>query len=196
MTTYAEVRDLIIGDLHRANMTTQVQTALDNARDKVRMDRFYFNEAQSSFTVSSTSDYDLDTVLPDLLLIDSVRVWEDGSPSQLRRSHWDTLIGIDETTVTGKPSAWAVHHRMLRLAPTPDASMAAEVSYLKELSVTAWCSYAPTLMRALAEVELYNMVLHDEVGANRAAQAAQIEKQALLRRLPTAASSGETRPWL
>lgn len=196
MATYAEVQALILGDLHRTDLTTAVQTAMANARDKVRMDRFYFNEAQSSFTVSTTALYAISTVLPTALEVDTVRVWHNSSPSALRRLHWDTLADLDETLVTGLPSAWAVHHQMLRLYPTPDQSLAVEVSYLKDLSVSAWCSYAPTLVRAMAEVELYNLVLHDPAGAQRAAEAVQIERAALLRRQPSMAASGEIRGYL
>lgn len=196
MTTYAQVQELILGDLHRDDLTAQVQTAMTNAITELRMERFYFNEYQTSFTATLTCSYAVDTVLPAALEIDTVRVWDNGSPMRLERLAWQDLADTDETLVTGTPSAWAVHHRMLRLYPTPDSTCSIEVTGLKDLSLTIWCSYAPTLVRATAQIELYTLVLHDEQAAARAAAYAQREKLKLLRRLPSLASGGEVRPYL
>ncbi|MCO5761423.1 MAG: hypothetical protein NHG36_07915 [Chromatiaceae bacterium] len=196
MTTYADVQALILGDLHRDDLTTQVQTAMANAVTELRMERLYFTEYQTSFTATLTCNYAVDTVLPSLLEMDTIRVWDNGSPLRLSRVPWQDLADTDETLVTGTPSAWAVHHRMLRLYPTPDSTCSIEVSGLKDLSLSAWCSYAPTLVRATAQIELYTLVLHDEQAAARAAAYAQREKAKLLRRLPSIASGGELRPYL
>jgi hypothetical protein len=52
---------------------------------------------------------------------------------------------------------------------------------LVDLSLTAWCGYAPTLVRATAEVELYALVTHDMAGAQRAMEVAKAEREYLLR---------------
>ena len=196
MATYAEVQALILGATHRTDITAQVQTAMANALPKLRMDRYWFNEVQTSFTVTLTAVYAIGTVLPTTLEIDTVRVWDNGHPVALRRVHWDTLADLDETLVTGLPSSWAVHHQMLRIYPTPNSTASMEVSGLKELSLSAWCSYAPTLVRALAEVELYSLVLHDPAGAQRVAEIVALEKDALRRRTSGMAASGEIRGYL
>jgi hypothetical protein len=196
MATYAEVLASIMGDLHRTDITAQAQTAMTNACAKVEMDRYWFNEGEASFTVTVTCDYAITTVLPTLLELDTLRVWDNGSPVELERVHWDTLTDLDETLVTGVPRHWAVHHQMLRLYPTPDSTATVQVTGLKSLSVSAWCSYAPTLIRTMAEVELYALVLHDEASAQRAAGYALGEKAALLRRSGTMAASGEVRGYL
>jgi hypothetical protein len=196
VATFNEVRDLILGDIHRNDLTTQVETAMSNVVAKLRMDRFWFNETQASFTATLTSDYDLATVLPTMLSIDHMRVWDNGTPIPVDRAHWAELNDLDETLGTGTPSGWAVHHQMLRLYPTPNETMSVEVVGLRELSATAWCSYAPTLMRSMAEVELYTLVLHDEGSALRAAAYAQGERNSLARRPLTFASGGETKPYL
>lgn len=196
MATYAEVQAQILNDLHRDDLTDQVQTAMSNALTKLRMERFWFNETQTSFTVTVTSDYAITSVLPSLLEIDAVRVWDNGSPIELLRAHWDSLNSLDETDSTGIPSHWAVHHQMLRLYPAPNSTMSVEVVGLKELSLSAWCSYAPMLVRSTAEVELYGLVTHDMQGASRAAEFARNERDAIARRGATMAASGEVRPYL
>jgi hypothetical protein len=196
MATFTEVRDLILGDLHRNDLTTQVEAAMSNVVAQLQMERFYFNETQESFTATLTSDYAVGTVLPTLLSIDHIRVWQAGHPMALDRGHWIDANAEDETLGTGTPSHWAVHHQMLRLYPRPSQTMSIEVVGLKNLSASAWCSYAPTLMRAQSQVELYTLVLHDVQGAQRAAAYAQVEKERVQRRLATMATSGEVRPYL
>lgn len=196
MATYAEMVATILGDLHRTDITAEVETAMANALVKLRMDRYWFNEEQASFTVTLTSDYALTTVLPTMLEIDAVRVWQNGTPIEMDRAHWADLNTLDETLVNGTPAHWAVHHQTLRIYPTPNATLTVEAVGLKELSLTAWCSYAPTLVRATAEIELFGLVTHDIENATKAAEFARAEKESLLRRSPTFASSGEVRPYL
>jgi hypothetical protein len=196
VATYADVQALILNDLHRSDLTAEVQTAMSNAITRLQMDRFWFNETQYSFVATLTAFYEVDTYLPNTLAVDTVRAYSNGSPVALRREHWDTLADLDEVLCTGLPSSWAVHHEMLRLYPTPNQTTTIEVSALKQLSVTAWCAYAPMLVRAAAEVEVYGMVTHDTQGAARAAEFARIEKEALLRRSPSRMGSGEVRGYL
>lgn len=196
MTTLAQVRDLVLGDLHRRDLTAQVETALTNARDKLAMDRFWFNETQLSFTATTTTDYDLATVLPNLLQLDTLRIWNNGTPSVLKRVSWDDLAELDETLGSGVPHSYAVHHQMLRLWPKPTGSMSVEATGLKNLSASAWCSYAPVLMRTMATVEICSLVTHDEAGAMRAAAYAQGERVSLGRRLATLDAAGQVRPYL
>lgn len=196
MSTYAEVQAAILNDLHRSDITAEVQTAMSNALERLRMDRFWFNETQTSFTATLTADYAIGTVLPTLLEIDAIRVWQNGSPIAMDRAHWTELNDLDETLVNGTPSHWAVHHQMLRIYPTPNATLSIEVVGLKELSLSAWCSYAPLLVRATAEVELYGMVTHDMAGAGRATEMARVAREAILRRGATFAASGEVMGYL
>ena len=196
MATYAELQALILDDMHRSDLTSQVQTAISNAVAKLQYERYWFNEIQTSFSTTTTSDYDLATYLPTVLEFDELRVYRNGSPIRLERVAWEWLADADETLVTGTPSHWAVHHQVLRLYPAPDTELGVEVSGLKQLSVTAWCSLAPTLVRATAEVELYGLVTHDMAGAERAAQFVQMERNALLRRTPTHAASGEVKGYM
>ena len=196
MATYAEVQAAILNDMHRSDLTAEVQTAMSNAIERLRMERFWFNETQVSFTATLTADYLIGTVLPKLLEVDSLRVWHNGTPTEIDRAHWVDLNSYDETLVNGTPSSWAVHHRLLRIYPTPNETMSIEVVGLKELSTSAWCSYAPLLVRSTAEVELYGMVTHDMTGAQRAAEMARVTGDALRRRSPTMAADGEVRGYL
>lgn len=196
MATYAEVLGLILGDLHRPSMTAEAVVAMTNMRDKVRMDRYWFNEATWGFVSTSNSEYDVATNLPDMLAIDKIRIQHNGDPLPLERGHWEDLYALDDDTYTGPPTHWAVHHQMLRLYPTPDVSYSVEAIGLKDLSISAWCSYAPTLVRAIAEVELFALVTHDMEGAARAMEVAKAEREYLLRRSPTFQQGGEVRPYL
>ena len=196
MATYAQVQALILGDMHRDDITAQVQTAMANAIDKVRMERLYFNETQLTFTATLTCDYLLSSALPNMLSIDTLRVWQNSTVSDVDRISWQELQGYDPALTTGRPHSWAVHHQLLRLYPTPNMTTTVEASGLLNLTIGAWCSYAPTLVRALAEVELYTLVTHDLPSAERAANFALYELDAQRRRAPTMASSGEVRPYL
>lgn len=196
MTTFAQVRDYVLDDLHRRDLTTQVELALYNARDKLAMDRYWFNEGVTSFTATTTTDYDLATVLPTLLQVDTIRIWHNGTPSTLKRVSWDDLAELDETLGNGVPHSYAVHHQLLRIYPAPSASMSIEAAGLKNLSASAWCSYAPVLMRAMAQVEICALVTHDDAGMQRAAAYALGEKASLGRRLATLDSGGQVRPYL
>jgi hypothetical protein len=196
MATVTEVQNLILGDLHRSDLTAQTATAMSNAVSKLCMERLYFNETETTFTATPTALFDLTTYLPTILSVDAARIWHAGSPTELARAHWSDLQGLDETDDTGLPSVWAVHHQVLRLFPTPNETVTVEVSGLKNLSLTAWCSAAPTLVRTMAEVELFTLVTHDTAGAQRAADFYQLELAALRRRIPTLASGGEVRGYL
>src|SRR5512139_29192 len=196
MATVAEVQAQILGDLHRSDLTAQTATAMSNVLDKLRMERFWFNEMQASFSITTTSAFDLTTYLPTLLQLDTARVWHNGAAIALNRAHWSDLADLDEVDDTGVPSQWAVHHQTLRLYPTPVEDMVLEVSGLKDVSLTAWCSYAPTLVRTVAEIELYTLVTHDVQGAQRAVEYAKMEMDVIRKRLPDFATGGEVRGYL
>jgi hypothetical protein len=197
MTTAAEVRDLILGDIHRSNLTTQVETAMANTLTHLRQDRYYFNEGVTSFTATLATDYEIPTYLPDILEVDELRIWHAGAPYVVDRIDWGEMSTLDESSGTSAPpSFWSVHHQLLRIYPEPSATMTVEVTGLKELSIGAWCSYAPTLIRSYAQVELYSLVLHDDARAMTVAQYAQAERAKLARRLPTFDSGGTLRPYL
>jgi len=196
MATYAEVEASILSDLHRYDITAEVQTAMANVVPKLRMDRYYFNETSGQFVTTTNSEYDLNTILPGFLLIDQMRSWENDSALAMERAAWTDLYEEDEADTTGRPTHWAVHHQMMRLWPTPDSSMTVDAIGLVDLSLTAWCGYAPTLVRATAEVELYALVTHDMAGAQRAMEVAKAEREYLLRRGITFDASGQVRPFL
>jgi hypothetical protein len=196
VATVTEVQTQILGDLHRSDLTAQAATAMSNAVNKLRMERFWFNEMQASFSITTTSAFELATYLPTLLQLDTARIWHNGAAIALDRMHWSDLADLDEVDDTGVPSSWAVHHQVLRLYPTPNENMVLEVSGLKELSLTAWCELAPTLVRTVSEIELYTLVTHDVQGAQRAAEYTKMEMDALRKRLPDFATGGEVRGYL
>lgn len=203
MSTLGDLESRIYREIHKT-LSTDVRNAVLEAVEHYKTDRFWFNEASVSFNVSLTSVYALSTIIPDMVKIDSLKVYQNSTAYLLTRTSWQTLDLVDVGNVTSTtPTDYAVHHEMLRLYPTPNATTSATVIYHKAITLSssatasnAWTNEAADLIRHRAKALLYAGVLLDPA----AAQVEQsMENQTLNRLFARSAkitSSGKLKGWL
>lgn len=181
--SYGALITAILDDIHRSNYTSQVETAISGAVNRLSTERFHFNEGVRDFTTSpSVPDYTLSTVAGGLIKLDSLKISVGGSQYVLKNIDWETLESRDSGQAPGQPRRWAVHHEILRLYPVPSLSYPVVASGLVACSATVWAQQAFNLVRAEAETEIFLVKLWDSEGAQRSAQWAKAERDILLSR--------------
>lgn len=167
MSDFGTIKSRIADDIARADLTTQIATAVQNAIDYYDRERFWFNEAiATASTVASTQNLDVPT---DFIAADTLRVTINSSKLDLTRR---TKAYIDAITVTashtGQPSDYAVYNQDLWLWPIPAAVYTLTLTYHKSLAAlsgasdtNAWMTEGEQLIRNRAEWELYAYVVRD-----------------------------------
>jgi hypothetical protein len=203
MSTLGDLESRIYREVH-TTLSTDVRNAVLEAVEYYKTERFWFNEAQVSFDVSLTSIYSLATIIPAMVNIDTIKIYQGSIPYVVSRSTWNKLDEIDTgTAATPTPTDYAIHHEMLRFYPTPNVTTSAVVTYHKAITMTAsntassvWTNEAADLIRHRAKAYLYAGVLLDPA----AAQVEQsMENQTLNRlfaRTAKMTSSGKLKGWL
>lgn len=185
MTTLGDTKSRIYSEIHQT-LSAEVQNAVLDAVKFYQGQRFYFNEATTNFNLSLTTMYSLNSVIPKLVAIDSLKVYSNSVPyllspqSFLKIEQWDYETGTSNT-----PTDYAIHHEMLRIYPKPSTTLSAQCNYHKAITMTAsnssstvWTNEAGDLIRYRAKGLLFSSVLLDP---NQAQVEAVLENQALNR---------------
>lgn len=202
MPTLGDLKTRIYSELHYTE-STAVQNAVESAIRSFIDQRFWFNEAQTTFALSLTTMYSLASKLPNLAELDTLKVWVNSRPYLLSRQPWAKLEDWDAGTGTGTPCDYAIHHEMLRLYPSPSATYTAEASYLKKISMTAsasassvWTNEAFDLIRHRAKALVYAEWMLDTENAQRCETLAQMELDRLQRQTSRFKSTDRVEPYL
>lgn len=176
MTTYAILQARIADELARSDLTTNIQYAIKSAAAYYARERFFFNEAVTTFaTVASQSWYtssDL-AAIATLSEIDVMRIALGTTSYTLT----PTTIGwIEEqensTAITSDPTHYAYYRRQIRLWPTPNQVRTITMDYVAvpaELSAdgdsNCWTTDAEALTRYRAKWDLFSNVIRDPAEA-------------------------------
>jgi hypothetical protein len=165
----------IISELHleSASYTAQVINAINSAVDFYRGERFWFTEGTTSITLLTASTITLSSDLPDSVVIDNVRVVDDsGTPYPLAFETWSEFQAHE--SMTAEPTRWALHHRLLHVWPTNNATRTIEVEWSGRVTMTAsnssscvWTNEAEELIRLHAKCDLCENFLLDLPAADR-----------------------------
>ncbi len=125
MTTKSLLITRIADDLARADLTSQIGNAIDDAITHYQVQRFFFNEtrlatfvtvaAQSTYTSSDDADVPLFIELDAVMLNDGTnnRELEHISPAEIE---WL----LDSAASSGRPNRYSYYEESFRLYPVPD----------------------------------------------------------------------------
>lgn len=182
MASYGDMQARIAREVHRTDLTADIQSAIQSAIAFYASQRFAGNEKRWSLTtIGGTKFYGTDTpdagTLPaDILEIDSITVTANARIYQLDRMSYIDMDAIDAgtTPLAGYPRLWSWYAGQLRLYPTPNAAYVLNLSgqyQLPALSADAdanfWTTEAEELIRCRAKRELYAHLLLDDPNAIR-----------------------------
>lgn len=210
--TYGTMQDRIATEIHRSDLTSRIQEAIQTAIDHYETRRFWFNEKTTSIvTTPSTREVSLSA---DVVEFDSVKMNTSTYGHTLTPRTY-TYIDESDTSVgsyEGIPEDYAIYGNSLVLYPTPDATYTISVSYLyrlADLSATAdtnaWMTTAEELIRKRAKADVKLNVLEDPSALSQMMLMAQMGKDFLTKEEEIAynnlvsssvrrASSGKLRP--
>lgn len=185
MSTLGDLESKIYREIHQT-LSTDVRNAVLEAVEYYKTERFWFNETQTSFVVSATAIYSLATVIPDLVKIDSLKVYQGSIPYQVRSSTWNDIeLWDDGNAFSNTPTDYAIHHEILKFWPTPNVTTSAVVSYHKAITLSSsntasnvWTNEAVDLIKHRAKGILYASTLQDQ---NAALVEHQLENMVLSR---------------
>lgn len=197
MATLATMKSRIASELARDDLTSQIASAISDAIAFHEVERFWFNQTRTiTFdTVSSQVAYTSsdNQYIPYIIRLDRLFFDETGQIYDLDRYEPQDFEFIsNNSTTTGRPTAYTYTDSTIRIWPTPDAaySMRAYAHYkLTSISAdgdtNAWTTEAEELIRTAAKLRIYLDVTKDY----EAAAAMQAKIQPLIDRLSSETSS-------
>ena len=169
----------IANDLTRADLTSQIASAVNDAIKFYEPSRFWFNVTRSlTFpTVVNQQPYtgsDL-AQIPNIIRID--KLWLN-SPGSIYALDWyepDEFEWLIPLQGGGKPTVYTYIDQQILLWPTPNSTaftLRPHMHYrlaalVQPTDTNAWCTNAEQLIRAHAKLLLYTNVLEDTDGAAR-----------------------------
>lgn len=202
MTTLAVMKARIADDLARSDLTTQIATAISDAIEFYKPQRFFFNETRSSsfvtiaatstYTSSSDADIGLWMDLDGVYLVDS-----SGYMDEMERFlPTDMELLLDASAPSGEPWAYTYFEQSFRLYPIPDAVYTVRPVGLIEKAAPAtdgeannvWMVHAYQLIKAHAMADLYTNVIRQNDKASGQYQREEMELNRL--RLKTGKNQG------
>ena len=207
--TRGGLKAIIADDLARADLSTQIENAIEHAISERQEERFYFNETrtatfatvadQSTYTVTDDTDIPLFYELDGLTLMDSGgQRFDLGSPIDPVEMH----LLLNSSAATGQPSCYTYFEESFVFHPIPDAVYT--ITPIGHIKITApaaddtennkWMTEAFQLLRADAKAYLYAHVIRDTEEAGVMVDAAQGALAKLRSRTSRKRASGYIRP--
>lgn len=172
MATYDGLAGQIIAEIGRGDtsLTDTVKLHIQHAIRKYQRERFWFNEASGSISItSSTASYNWPT---GFIQADSVTLTANSNRYQLEVMSFSDMDAIDSGRYFGRPSSYAIFNQQFRFYPVPDTSFSVTVKYqriLTTLSATsdtnAWTNEAQNLISAAVRKALYATYYKDPESA-------------------------------
>lgn len=163
-----ELRDLIIDDLKRTDMTAAASQAISQAISYFESEKWWFLETTSDLTTSaSLASYAVPT---GFLSPDSFVVTISGQKVPLQHVSYKEINEKDDGIYTGNPVEFCIYDEKIRFYPVPDATYTATLSYIAQLETTAsatnaWTNVASDLIRYKCLKEIYGTKLLDIANA-------------------------------
>lgn len=159
--TYGQIQTRIADELHRSDLTSQIQKAIISAVEHYERERFWFNESIST-SLSTTASQNYVAAPSDLVEVDKLQITVGSSKYNLFRigyEEWATEAST--TTTTGQPTEYTYYEDRFYLFPTPGSIYTLTLSYIKRLTALSvsgdsngWTNYAEEMIRQRAEADL------------------------------------------
>lgn len=169
MSTRGDLKNEIIDDLSRTDMTSAASSAITSAIKHYEKERWYFLEATTDLTTSSSAAYY--TLPSDLLDPDSMMLWISSQKQPIYEVPYLEMDRRDSGKDFGYPSEWAMYKDQIRFYPVPDDTYTITVSYHKTLNTSvsdsasnAWTNVAKDLIRHRAVKEICLSKIKDMEG--------------------------------
>lgn len=184
MATLSTLRSNIADQIDRTDLNTQIDLAINRAVEHYGANKFWFNEAASTFTtVADQLSYGTaDGVSTAVAGIEVAQVTVNTIKFPLYKKTYDFITLINTDDYTGYPEYWAYFDEKMHLYPTPDSTYTVSISYIKKYdTLTAdgdtndFTDNAEDLLESRARWWLYKRILHDR---ERAVEAKEDEMDA------------------
>jgi len=187
------MRNRILDDLNRKDLTAQAENAIKTAISFYEKDRFWFLEQRSTTTTVNAQEY---YPVPDNYLdLDSLVIEVNNYAYPLNKRSYGTLEAwhVKQSVFLGYPSDYAIYatgeQTQIRLYPVPNGSYQLTLSYFGSLDVleaesdtNSWLTIGEELVRSRAEWTLYAQKLRD-VDAAQMTKVIETEALSQLERL-------------
>lgn len=203
MSDYGVLKNRILRELNRSDLTQEASAAVQTAIRYYETTRFWFNE-QRAYT-PTVADQEFYRLPSDLVSHDKLMVRQAGQEYPVEQVDYDTISDwvTSNPPQTGRPTFYAIYADQIRCYPTPnDNSMTLILSYIRalpslvsDLDANEWTQSAEALIRAHAQRDIAGSILHDQNLAALYEVYARGEFQRLTRITVSKISSGRTKRW-
>lgn len=191
MTTYATLRTRIEGEIYDTSLTTEINSAIQDAIKFYERKRFWFNQKTGTFSTVASQEYYDDSDLSDIsgmLSILSMQCAVSSFKSPVHPLSFESIDAMQNGGVQAMPGYFAYFNEQIRLYPIPDAVYTVTAAYhyrFPALSADGdsnpWTTDAEELIRTRAkrtlalhklwDVEMYARLMPAENEALSALQA-------------------------
>lgn len=175
MANYGEMQARIANELNRADLGSYIPSAIQSAIKHYERERWYFNEAVTSSSLTTSSSLALYPLPTDFMKMDNVKVTIDGWKNECDPIPYIEMDRIDpgNGALNGPPRFWAVYANQLRYYPVPDSAYVVTISYQKRLTTLSasadtneWVDDLEELIRSKSKEIICRHKLRDYVQAN------------------------------
>lgn len=177
---YGDMQARIDSELRRTDLVSggYAANAIKDAIKVYERERWYFNEATTSASLTTSAGLATYSLPADFMKIDSLKVTINGWKCDADPMPYLEMDARDSgnSATQGPPKWWAVYADLLRLYPVPDGTYVQTLSYQKRLTTlsastdtNAWVDDLEALIRQKAKEIICREVLKDY---NRADQLA------------------------
>lgn len=172
MSTYGAMQTRIANELHRTDLSTNdhITNAIKAAIKHYERERWYFNEATTSASLTTSAGLATYPLPSDFMKLDSLKLTINGWKCDIAPMPYIEMDKRDSgNSATRGPSKWwAVYANVLRLYPVPDGTYVQTMSYQKRLTTlsasadtNAWVDEMEELIRTKAKEILARQVMRN-----------------------------------
>lgn len=176
--TYGDMQTRIANELHRSDLATNdhITNAIKSAIKHFERERWYFNEATTSASLTTSAGQATYQLPDDFMKLDSLKLTVNGWKCDVDPMPYIEMDARDAggSATQGPSKWWALYAEMLRLYPVPDGIYVQTMSYQKRLitlsattDTNAWVDALEGLIRNKAKEIICREVLKDFVRADQ-----------------------------
>jgi len=199
MSTYEDLRSRIEVDINRTDITAQVQQQIKLAIKHYGTFPFWFNEARTTLTASSSASFL--TVPSDYLDLVELYINVGNYPVRMEQKPLNEIVEYRPPSES-QPGAFAYFGDRFELDYKVDQEYTFPLWYIQELATLSassdtslWTNQGEDLIVYRAEKMLFSNVLDDDRRASKASVLERDAKVALLRFRDQKIGTGQAKPW-
>jgi hypothetical protein len=175
LATFLDLKTKVANEIHRSDLTDEVESAVLSAVQYYASQRFWFNESSGAFsTVANTAEYGSGVIPSGIIELDLVTLTVNGRVQELKPMPWQELAKTDQTNWSGIPYMYGWRAEAIRLYPVPNAVYTCTCYFLKEfpklvndLDTNVWTNEGFDLIKHRSKAELYDGVVYSQQQADR-----------------------------